>query len=374
MIKNNASVPVWVHGKLDTTCSPPHYSHKEQEQTSFIINSPFLKHTNITNINPLMASDEVAEIVCENGQIFMRGRSTNHMFQSKKAQIQQSFSKQSQNNSVLLEDKSRSMKRLRGGADVSPSEWFTTSLVSHRNFCRHELPDYQSEAPRHTNGSFSGRSVEEVAPSSSEYSLGTSINDDHTWYSLERIDEESETTTSDNEEEEEQEEEEEEQQVRNPKRRRTYSEIHNLSEKKRRDKINKKMQTLQALIPNSDKVDKATMLENAIDYLKSLQLQLQLMTVMGSRVCMMAGMGLGMRMPIGVGFCPTPFPNAPMLGLSTPSMLPIPALFDPLTATPRTTLPIPPNSGPPASILDFISMNNSQFQDSNQVTRQSTKH
>ncbi|CAJ1872394.1 unnamed protein product [Sphenostylis stenocarpa] len=52
-------------------------------------------------------------------------------------------------------------------------------------------------------------------------------------------------------------------------------EVHNLSEKKRREKINKKMRTLKELIPNCNKVDKASMLDDAIDYLKTLKLQLQ---------------------------------------------------------------------------------------------------
>uniref|UniRef100_A0A6N2MYR5 BHLH domain-containing protein n=1 Tax=Salix viminalis TaxID=40686 RepID=A0A6N2MYR5_SALVM len=48
---------------------------------------------------------------------------------------------------------------------------------------------------------------------------------------------------------------------------------------KGRDKINKKMRALQDLIPNSNKVDKASMLDEAIDYLKSLQLQVQIMSM-----------------------------------------------------------------------------------------------
>ncbi|WVZ07070.1 hypothetical protein V8G54_020416 [Vigna mungo] len=53
------------------------------------------------------------------------------------------------------------------------------------------------------------------------------------------------------------------------------AEVHNLSEKKRREKINKKMRTLKDLIPNCNKVDKASMLDDAIEYLKTLKLQLQ---------------------------------------------------------------------------------------------------
>ncbi|CAI5463574.1 unnamed protein product, partial [Closterium sp. Yama58-4] len=53
------------------------------------------------------------------------------------------------------------------------------------------------------------------------------------------------------------------------------AEVHNMSERRRRDRINERMKTLQELIPNSNKTDKASMLDEAIEYLKMLQLQLQ---------------------------------------------------------------------------------------------------
>ncbi|XP_058738427.1 transcription factor PIF3-like [Vicia villosa] len=60
---------------------------------------------------------------------------------------------------------------------------------------------------------------------------------------------------------------------------------HNLTQRKRRDKINEKIHTLKKLIPNCNKMDKASMLDDAIDYLKTLKLQLQIMT-MGRGLCM----------------------------------------------------------------------------------------
>ncbi|GBG70624.1 bHLH transcription factor [Chara braunii] len=57
------------------------------------------------------------------------------------------------------------------------------------------------------------------------------------------------------------------------------AEVHNLSERRRRDRINEKMRTLQELIPNSNKTDKASMLDEAIEYLKMLQVQLQMMSM-----------------------------------------------------------------------------------------------
>lgn len=57
------------------------------------------------------------------------------------------------------------------------------------------------------------------------------------------------------------------------------AEVHNLSEKRRRSKINEKMKALQTLIPNSSKTDKASMLDDAIEYLKHLQLQVQMLSM-----------------------------------------------------------------------------------------------
>ncbi|XP_047976870.1 transcription factor UNE10-like isoform X2 [Salvia hispanica] len=63
--------------------------------------------------------------------------------------------------------------------------------------------------------------------------------------------------------------------------------IHNQSERKRRDKINQKMKTLQKMVPHSSKNDKASMLDEVIEYLKQLQAQ----------VHMMSRMNMNMNMP-----------------------------------------------------------------------------
>ncbi|KAF2566475.1 hypothetical protein F2Q70_00028772 [Brassica cretica] len=54
------------------------------------------------------------------------------------------------------------------------------------------------------------------------------------------------------------------------------AEVHNLSEMRRRDRINERMKALQELIPHCTKTDKASILDEAIDYMKSLKLQLQM--------------------------------------------------------------------------------------------------
>ncbi|CAM8926523.1 unnamed protein product [Rhodiola kirilowii] len=56
--------------------------------------------------------------------------------------------------------------------------------------------------------------------------------------------------------------------------------IHNQSERKRRDKINQRMKTLQKLVPNSNKTDKASMLDEVIEYLKQLQAQVTMINRM----------------------------------------------------------------------------------------------
>nr|XP_016488551.1 PREDICTED: transcription factor PIF1-like [Nicotiana tabacum] len=100
------------------------------------------------------------------------------------------------------------------------------------------------------------------------------------------------------------------------------AEVHNLSERRRRDRINEKMKALQELIPRCNKSDKASMLDEAIEYLKSLQMQVQMMSMGCSMVPMMypgvprymPTMGMGMRMGMGTG-----------MGMSRP-MVPYPSL------------------------------------------------
>lgn len=90
--------------------------------------------------------------------------------------------------------------------------------------------------------------------------------------------------------------------------------IHNQSERKRRDKINQRMKTLQKLVPNSSKTDKASMLDEVIEYLKQLQAQVQMMSRMNMssimmplamqqqlQMSMMAPMGLGVNLGMGFG-------------------------------------------------------------------------
>ncbi|XP_024019248.1 transcription factor PIF4 isoform X2 [Morus notabilis] len=87
------------------------------------------------------------------------------------------------------------------------------------------------------------------------------------------------------------------------------AEVHNLSERRRRDRINEKMKALQELIPHSNKTDKASMLDEAIEYLKSLQLQLQVMW-MGSGMAPMMFPGVQHYMSrMGMAMAPPALPS-----------------------------------------------------------------
>ncbi|MCO5603152.1 hypothetical protein L7F22_057299 [Adiantum nelumboides] len=67
----------------------------------------------------------------------------------------------------------------------------------------------------------------------------------------------------------------------NDMKRSRAAENHNQSERRRRDRISEKMKSLQALVPNSHKTDKASMLEEAIAYIKALKSQIQMMSCRG---------------------------------------------------------------------------------------------
>ncbi|XP_076886465.1 transcription factor UNE10-like isoform X2 [Bidens hawaiensis] len=101
------------------------------------------------------------------------------------------------------------------------------------------------------------------------------------------------------------------------KRRRTAA-VHNQSERKRRDKINQKLKTLQKLVPNSSKNDKASMLDEVIEHIKQLQVQVNSVNMMNMspmmislvmqqqqqqlqlQKSMMNPMGIGMGMGMGM--------------------------------------------------------------------------
>ncbi|KAL1553425.1 transcription factor PIF7-like isoform X2 [Salvia divinorum] len=134
--------------------------------------------------------------------------------------------------------------------------------------------------------------------------------------------------------------------------------IHNLSERRRRDRINEKMKALQKLVPNASKTDKASMLDEVIEYLKQLQAQVhmmsnarnmpQMMTPLGMQqqlqMSLLARMGMGMGMNIGMNMfdvnnltrnMPHSFP--PLMNAAAPTQFVSPPPFAMPSMVPHTT-------------------------------------
>ncbi|XP_009771453.1 transcription factor UNE10-like isoform X1 [Nicotiana sylvestris] len=111
-------------------------------------------------------------------------------------------------------------------------------------------------------------------------------------------------------------EEEHETKRSNSSRRSRAAVVHNQSERRRRDRINQKMKALQRLVPNASKTDKASMLDEVINYLKQLQAQVQLMNSVRNmapqmmmplgmhqhiQMSLLARMGMGVGLGMGMG-------------------------------------------------------------------------
>ncbi|KAL6637992.1 hypothetical protein ACP70R_025564 [Stipagrostis hirtigluma subsp. patula] len=116
------------------------------------------------------------------------------------------------------------------------------------------------------------------------------------------------------------------------KRRTRAAEVHNLSERRRRDRINEKMRALQELIPHCNKTDKASILDETIEYLKSLQMQVQIMWMTSGMAPMMfpgahqfmPPMALGMNstcIPTAQGL--SQMPRVPYMNNSLPNHIPL---------------------------------------------------
>ncbi|XP_021302233.1 transcription factor PIF4 isoform X1 [Sorghum bicolor] len=136
-------------------------------------------------------------------------------------------------------------------------------------------------------------------------------------------------------------------------KRRRAAEVHNLSERRRRDRINEKMKALQELIPHCNKTDKASMLDEAIEYLKSLQLQLQMMWMGGGMaaaaapVVFPAGVHQYMQRMVAAGPAPPPhMASMPAMPFMAPPPAvqapPLPDLYARYLAVDHHLPPLPP--------------------------------
>lgn len=103
-----------------------------------------------------------------------------------------------------------------------------------------------------------------------------------------------------------------------PARRSRAALVHNQSERRRRDRINQKMKALQKLVPNASKTDKASLLDEVIQYLKQLQTQVHVMSTttraipqiminpltmqqLQQQMSILARMGMGAGLGMGMG-------------------------------------------------------------------------
>ncbi|KAL7125903.1 hypothetical protein ABFS83_14G147600 [Erythranthe nasuta] len=105
----------------------------------------------------------------------------------------------------------------------------------------------------------------------------------------------------------------------NSKGRSRAAAMHSQSEKKRREKINQRMQILQKLVPNCNKIDRASILDDVIEYIKQLQSQVEMMCLMNMPSLVMlplgihphhlqistidSGLGMGSGSGMGTGMC-----------------------------------------------------------------------
>ncbi|KAG7541103.1 Myc-type basic helix-loop-helix (bHLH) domain [Arabidopsis thaliana x Arabidopsis arenosa] len=98
------------------------------------------------------------------------------------------------------------------------------------------------------------------------------------------------------------------------------AEMHNLAERRRREKINENIKTLQELIPRCNKSTKVSTLEDVIEYMKSLQMQIQMMSMGHGMMPLMMNaenmqqfmphMAMGMNRPLPfIQFPGTAFPR-----------------------------------------------------------------
>ncbi|MFS7924923.1 putative transcription factor bHLH family [Helianthus anomalus] len=106
------------------------------------------------------------------------------------------------------------------------------------------------------------------------------------------------------------------------------------------------MKTLQKLVPNANKTDKASMLDEVIEYLKQLQAQIHVMSRMSMspmmmplamqqqqlQMAMMNPMGMGMGMGMGIGMPGVMDLNA--IGSGRPNIPGMPPVFHPSTFVP----------------------------------------
>ncbi|KAK6921704.1 Myc-type, basic helix-loop-helix (bHLH) domain, partial [Dillenia turbinata] len=154
-----------------------------------------------------------------------------------------------------------------------------------------------------------------------------------------------------------------------PKQKRS-AESHNMSERRRRDRIGTKMTTLQQLIPNCNKTDKVAMLEDAVKYIKTLKSQVQMMRMSRSTVCQVPYMQPSAPIWPGVGENMHMHMQSPVgMAQTSPNMFSSPSSFSAFPLLPACGHHYIPNMQM-QSLSAFMSLPNSAaFKDLNNAAQ-----
>ncbi|KAF8106981.1 hypothetical protein N665_0129s0050 [Sinapis alba] len=290
-----------------------------------------------SSFKPTLNDQDYMELVCENGQILAKSRrrsNNNGYFQNQRTQsildlyeteYDESFKKniktleetqvvpvtdqsqQPQKDDEQTNNKKR-IKSSRNERDVlKGNKRFEVSALNDDSLKGLKNVEVMITAPPDEQSAAVGRSTELYFASSSMLSRGTSRD---LSCSLKK------RKCGDNEEEDEEttylsnnlDDESDDAKTRVPARtrktmgkRKQSTEVHRLSERKRRHEISKKMRALQDLLPSCYKDDKVSLLDEAIKYTRTLQLQVQMMSMGNGLMQPSMMLPMGNYSPMGLG-------------------------------------------------------------------------
>ncbi|XP_019100995.1 PREDICTED: transcription factor PIL1-like [Camelina sativa] len=270
-----------------------------------------------SGFKPKLNDQDYMELVCENGKILAKTRrpKNNGSFQNQRTQslldlyeteYYDGFKKNIKNlgdtQVVPVSEPPQPQQNKENNEQINNKKKIKSSKTesernvskSHKRVESSTLIDDSAKGPKNVEVTTAppdeqsvavGRSTELYFASSSKFSRGSSR--DQSLSSLKRkhgdIEEEESTYLISNNSDDESDDEKTQVHVRTrkpvTKKRKRSTEVHRLSERKRRDEFNKKMRALQDLLPNCYKDDKASLLDEAIKYMRTLQLQVQMMSM-----------------------------------------------------------------------------------------------
>ncbi|KAJ8898730.1 hypothetical protein K2173_004906 [Erythroxylum novogranatense] len=331
----------------------------------------------------LTTGDDFMELVCENGQILVRGRSVPQLSAVWSRQKHETLPEQQLNSPKLSQTQLTKIVNLPNDSKLHQPDFkhhdkhsdlqTSSSLRPVVLLSSHDQPSGSTTIP--VRGPRLPRpeleTTNEKPPAGCSNPVQSTPNERTSRLRITKSKmelpshEQSEAVFPQHDDEEEIEGDKKSEDWRSRRAKRKSREIHNLSEKRRRDKINKRIHALKDLLPSSSKVGKASVLDETIEYVKTLQLQLQLqfqMVSMGSGLFMSPAMftsgmqsmqtpslaqmsEMAVRMHMGVGCRPTSLvSSSPVFGLSGQRMsipVPQPPFFPSIGRAFTHSIPVP---------------------------------